>query len=136
MNTPTTSNPCCFSIHAATAESTPPDMPTTTRSRRAVTGLPSRCALRLIGQPRPWDGPAGSLEHLRAARSGIRPWGGPAGSCDLPHELDRPAPAGAIVVDALQDERAAMIGAARRDFVVGQPDGAHDADVERPRGIV
>src|SRR2546430_16111435 len=29
---------------------------------------------------RPWDGPAGSLEYLRAARSGIRPWGGPAGS--------------------------------------------------------
>jgi hypothetical protein len=37
MNTPTTSNPCCFSIHAATDESTPPDMPTTTRSRRMAT---------------------------------------------------------------------------------------------------
>src|SRR5574340_1114964 len=31
MNRPSTSNPCCFSSRAATAESTPPDMPTITR---------------------------------------------------------------------------------------------------------
>src|SRR5512147_1674960 len=30
MNRPTTSKPCSFSSHAATEESTPPDMPTTT----------------------------------------------------------------------------------------------------------
>src|SRR5690606_13423994 len=31
MNRPTTSYPCCFSSQALTEESTPPDMPTTTR---------------------------------------------------------------------------------------------------------
>ena len=31
MKTPTTSYPCCFSNNAVTLESTPPDMPTTTR---------------------------------------------------------------------------------------------------------
>src|SRR5512147_740464 len=32
MKMPTTSWPCCLSSHALTAESTPPDRPTTTRS--------------------------------------------------------------------------------------------------------
>src|SRR4029077_18806352 len=36
MNRPTTSKPCCLSSHAATDESTPPDMPTTTRSLRVI----------------------------------------------------------------------------------------------------
>jgi hypothetical protein len=36
MNRPTTSNPCAFSIHAATDESTPPDMPTITRAFLAI----------------------------------------------------------------------------------------------------
>src|SRR5690606_6642515 len=36
MNRPTTSNPCCFSSHADTDESTPPDMPTTTRAPAAM----------------------------------------------------------------------------------------------------
>ena len=37
MNRPTTSKPCCFSSHAATDESTPPDMPTITRALRGIT---------------------------------------------------------------------------------------------------
>src|SRR2546429_3700192 len=36
MNTPTTSKPCCFNSHAATEESTPPDIPTITRVRRNI----------------------------------------------------------------------------------------------------
>src|SRR5262249_46123426 len=41
MNRPTTSCPCCFRSHAATDESTPPDIPTTTRCLR-VTNSPSQ----------------------------------------------------------------------------------------------
>ena len=51
------------------------------------------------------------------------------------HESERPAPAGAVVVDAAHDERAAVMPhAPRRDLVVGEPQRAHDAGVERARG--
>lgn len=43
MNTPTTSYPCCCSSMAATAESTPPLMPTATRRPRPG-GTPCGCA--------------------------------------------------------------------------------------------
>ena len=46
---------------------------------------------------------------------------------------ERPAPVGAIVVDAAHDERAAVQIAPRCDLFRRQPHRAQDADVERPR---
>ena len=62
-----------------------PAVPPPTIATSAVTCSvkvhPWRCAPSLReGAIRAWDGPARSLEYLRAARSGIRPWDGPARS--------------------------------------------------------
>ena len=54
MNRPTTSWPCCLSSQALTAESTPPDRPTTTRCfmRRIIRRcLPARCLRGRGGAP-------------------------------------------------------------------------------------
>ena len=100
MNTPTTSWPSRLSSSAATDESTPPDSPTTMRSR--FTGRPSQ-------QPG-------------------------TGADDVLHEVERPAPPCAVIVDAAHHQRAAVLVAARDDLVVRKPQRLDDAFVELAPG--
>src|SRR6185312_2056935 len=105
--TPTTSCPCSFRSHAATEESTPPDRPTTTR-RRFVTSLRS------------------------AARYA------PA-SCEIAERgdaVERHPPPGEVVVDAAHHQRRAMAREARAHLGGRHPQRAHDAVVERTRGLL
>src|SRR5690606_13882480 len=115
MNRPTTSKPRCLSSHAATDESTPPDMPTTTRSP-----APSRAGgsgSRSTGAATPSD------MGVQAVRIRV-------------DQVEREPLAGDVVVDRLHDQRAAMQLAARADLVCAEPDRPQDAVVERPRRLV
>jgi branched-chain amino acid aminotransferase len=69
MNRPTTRHPCCLSSRAATAESTPPDKPTTTANKL------DSCYLRPIafyGSEKMGVSPKGAKVHVSIA---AWPWG-------------------------------------------------------------
>ena len=50
-------------------------------------------------------------------------------------KLQRPAPAGQVVVDAALHQRAAVARGVRADFIGAQPQRAQDAGVERAAGL-
>src|SRR5436190_4935567 len=111
MKIATTSWPSRLSRCADTAESTPPDKPTTTRcfcadAMRRIVGIGA-------GLP-----DLGVVERRVAV-----------------HQVERIALARGVVLDALQDQRAAVPVAARPHLVERHPQGAHDAGVERARRI-
>src|SRR5205814_7753936 len=55
---------------------------------------------------------------------------------DLGHEPYRPAAPRAVVVDATQDQRAAVPDSLRRQVFIRQPQRSHDAVVELARRVV
>src|SRR5690606_30379069 len=116
MNRPTTSKPRCLSSQAATDESTPPDMPTTTRS-------PAPSCAASGSASRPTAGATPSDMAVQAVRIRV-------------DQLEREPLAGEVIVDRLHDQRAAMQVAARADLVCVEPDRPQDAAVERPRRLV
>src|SRR3982750_1555676 len=101
MKMPMTSCPCFFNRWAVTAESTPPDKPTTTRCFFTWCSLQGGGEDRLVGRD----------------------------------QRQREVDARQVVVDAAQQQRAAVPVHARADLVGRHPQCTHDAGVERARGV-
>src|SRR5579863_10338103 len=109
MNRPGTAQPACFKTSAATAESTPPESPTMTRSPAAGGGKQV-----LIGAILPKCSDRQRFDAQGSLQIQVR------NGCKLA------ANAGEVVLNTAHDERAAQARLALLQLSMREPMGGHD----------
>src|SRR5436190_8884868 len=128
MYRPWTSYPARFNSNAETAESTPPDMPTTILSELEGTA-------RIVRRARGAGGRLHVRLHVRLqADGGVHAQG--VVESQRGHGIQRLAGAQSIVIDAAEHERGPEAVGLREQLIVCHPHAADDADVERKPGLV